>query len=84
MTPILDRIRTHGGDAIRDGWNIRLRPGRLTPEAMAWLRSRKEALTQEIWPEYDRFVERAAIKEFCGNQTREQAEEAAYREVMKC
>ena len=84
MTPILDRIRAHGGDAIRDGWNIRLRPGRLTPEAMAWLRSRKEALTQEVWPEYDRFVERAAIKEFCGNQTREQAEEAAYREVMKC
>ena len=84
MTPILDRIRAHGGDVIRDGWNIRLRPGRLTPEAMAWLRSRKEALTQEIWPEYDRLVERAAIKEFCGNQTREQAEEAAYREVMKC
>lgn len=51
MTPILDRIRANGGDVIRDGWTIRLRAGRLTPEALEWLRGRKDALMQEVWPE---------------------------------
>lgn len=84
MTPILDRIRAHGGDAIRQGWTIRLRPGRLTPEALEWLRGRKDDLTQEVWPEFDAWTERAAIREFCGGQSREEAEQAAYDEVMKC
>lgn len=82
MTPILDRIRAHGGDVIRDRWEIRLRPGRLTPTAIEWIKERREALTAEVWPEFDRFSERAAIREFCGGQSRQDAEEAAYKEVM--
>lgn len=82
MTPILDRIRAHGGEAIRDGWNIRLRPGRLSPEALEWLRGRKDQLAMEVWPEFDAWVERAAIREFDGGQSREEAEAAAYAEVM--
>lgn len=82
MTPILDRIRAHGGNVIRDGWNIRLRAGRLTPQALEWLRSRKDDLTQEVWPEYDAFVERAAILEFDAGMGREEAERSAYRMVM--
>lgn len=82
MTPILDRIRAHGGDVIRDGWNIRVRAGRLTPQALEWLRGRKEALTQEVWPEYDAWTERAAIMEFDGGMGRDEAEAAAYRNVM--
>ena len=85
MTSILNRIREHGGDVIRDGWNIRLRAGRLKPEALEWLRGQKEELTQEVWPEYCAWTERAAIREFCGGQSREEAEKAAYDEVMgKC
>lgn len=84
MTPILDRVRAHGGDAIRDGWTIRLRAGRLTPAALDWLRGRKDALTQEVWPEHDAWAERAAIMEFDGGMTRADAEAAAYRSVMRC
>lgn len=84
MTPILDRIRTHGGEVIRAGWNIRLRPGRLSPEALEWLRGRRNELTQEVWPEFDAWAERAAIREFDGGMSREDAERTAYDEVMKC
>lgn len=82
MTPILDRIRAHGGEVTRDRWTIRLRAGRLTPAALEWLRERKDALMQEVWPEFDRWVERAAIREFCGGQSRADAEKSAYDEVM--
>lgn len=84
MTPILDRIRAQGGEVIRTGWNIRLRPGRLSPEALEWLRGRKDALMQEVWPEFDAWVERAAIMEIDGGASREEAERIAYDEVMKC
>ncbi len=79
---ILDRIRAHGGEVIRDGWEIRLRAGRLSQEALAWVRVNKDRLMQEVWPEYDQWVERAAIKEFDGNQSRSDAERAAYAEIM--
>ena len=82
MTTILDRVRAHGGDVIRKGWNISIRPGRLSPEALEWLRGRRDHLMMEVWPEFDRFQERAAIREFDGGQTREEAEAAAYAEVM--
>ena len=84
MTPILDRIRAHGGEVIRAGWNIRLRPGRLSPEALEWLRGRKDALMQEVWPEFDAWIERAAIIEIDGGASREEAERIAYDEVMGC
>lgn len=81
---ILSRIRAHGGDVIRDKWQITLRPGRMPPPAIAWVKERKADLMREIWPEFDDFEERAAIREFDGGMSRAEAEEAAYREVMKC
>lgn len=79
---IIDRIRANGGEVIRDGWMISLRKGRLTDDQVAWIARNKSALMQEVWPESDAFEERAAIREFCGGQSRDEAEAAAYREVM--
>lgn len=79
---IIDRIRAHGAEVIRDKWSITLRKGRLTPEALAWVRDHRADLMREIWPEYDEFEERAAIREFCGGMPRPDAEAAAYAEVM--
>ena len=86
MTSILTRIRAHGGEVIRDGWQLRLRRGRLDDAALEWLRhpARREALMREVWPEYDDWQERAAIREFDGGQDRETAEREAYREIMGC
>jgi len=84
MTPILDRIRAHGGEVIRDGWTLRLRRGRLREPALQWLRDPavRQRLMREVWPQVDDFEERAAIREFCGGQDRAAAERDAYREVM--
>ena len=86
MTPILDRIRAHGGEVIRDEWRIRLRRGRLPAPAIAWLRQPhiQTALLLEVWPEADALEERAAIREYCGGQDRAAAERAAYGEVTAC
>jgi hypothetical protein len=81
---IIDRIRANGGEVIREGYRFRLRKGRLSPEAVKWVRAHFAELCADIWPEFDAFEERAAIRQFCGGQTREEAEEAAYREVMGC
>lgn len=82
MTPILDRIREHGGEAIRDEWRISLRRGRLSNDAVAWITANRPRLMREVWPEYDSFEERAAIREYCGGVARPDAEAAAYAEVM--
>lgn len=82
MTPILDRIRAHGGEVIRDKWRITLRRGRLTDEAVQWVRNHHADLMYEVWPEHDDWQERAAIREFDGGQDRQEAEEAAYQEIM--
>lgn len=81
MTPILDRIRAHGGEAVRTGWRLSLRRGRLTPEAMEWIAQNRDALMREMWPDYDAWEERAAIREFCGGADREAANDAAYAEI---
>lgn len=85
MTPILDRIRAHGGEVIRDEWRMILRPGRLKPEALVWLKRPdvRAAVLEEIWPEVGDWAERAAIREFCGGQDRETAEREAYREICE-
>lgn len=80
---ILDRIRAHGGEVIRDGWKIRLRTGRLDQKAVAWIGQRKDALMQEVWPEYDAWAERAAVMEFDAGMSRSDAEAAAYSDVMR-
>lgn len=81
---ILARIRANGGDVIRDGWRMILRPGRLKSDAIAWLQQPhiRAALHAEIWPLAPDWEERAAIREFDGGQDRAEAEREAYREVL--
>jgi len=85
VTPILDRIRAHGGDVIRDEWRFRIVRKRLPKDALEWLRdpANKRRLMREVWPEVDDFEERAAIREYDGGQDRAEAEREAYREVME-
>lgn len=78
MTPILDRIRSKGGDVVRDGFRFSLRQGRLTPDAVAWVKANLDAVKREVWPQFDDWQERAAIMEHDGGLPREQAELAAY------
>lgn len=80
---IIDRIRAHGGEVIRTEWRINLRKGRLDAAAVDWLRDHKDDLIREVWPEYDAWDERAAIREFDGGMARAEAEAAAYQEVTK-
>lgn len=83
---ILVRIRAQGGDVIREEWRVRIRRGRLTDAALEWLREPrvKDVLMREVWPQWDDWNERAAIREFDGGQDRSTAESDAYREVMQC
>lgn len=80
---ILDRIRANGGDVIRDEWRMILRPGRLKPHALEWLKKPevRAAIHREIWAGVDDWHERAAIREFDGGQDRAEAERDAYEEV---
>lgn len=78
---ILDRIRAQGGDVVRDRWRLRIKRGRLTDDALSWIAERRADLMREVWPLYDDWEERAAIREFDGGQAREEANEAAYDEV---
>lgn len=84
MTSILARIRANGGDVVRQDWRFTLRRGRLTEEAIRWVRSRWTVVCAEIWPAFDLWSERAAIMEFCGGMSRADAERAAYAEVTGC
>jgi len=81
---ILSRIRANGGEVIRDRWQIRLRRGRLTDDAVKWVAERKRDLMREVWPLFDDWEERAAIREFDGEQAQEDAEASAYLEVSGC
>lgn len=78
---ILARIRANGGDMIREGHTFRLRTGRLDAAAVNWVRANIDALKREVWPAFDAFEERAAIREYDGGLTRAEAEAAAYEEV---
>lgn len=77
----LARIRAHGGNVIRKGYRFSLRQGRLTPEAIAWVKANLDAVKREAWADYDLWEERAAIREFDGGMTREEAEAAAYEDI---
>ncbi|TNE61396.1 MAG: hypothetical protein EP341_00705 [Sphingomonadales bacterium] len=79
---MLDRIRASGGEVIRGKWRITLRRGQLTDAAMEWIKAHRDDLMREVWPAYDDWNERAAIREFDGGQSREEAERDAYQEVM--
>lgn len=80
---ILARIRAHGGDVIRDEWRLTLRPGRLDQDAIAWIKAHWIDVCCEVWPEFDQWIERAAIMEFDAGMTRPDAEAAAYRAVTE-
>lgn len=75
---ILSHIRVHGGSVVRDGYRFSLRRGRLTPHALAWIKANMDAVKREVWPAFDDWQERAAIMEFEGGLTREEAERAAW------
>ena len=81
---ILARIRAHGGEVIRTEWRITLRKGRLSAAALEWIAGRRTELMREVWPEFDDWNERAAIREYCGGMSRAEAEAAAYVDVTKC
>lgn len=81
---ILARIRANGGDVIRTEWRFRLQPGRLTVEALAWLRARWWMACAEAWPLWGEWAERAAIMEHDGGLPRAEAERLAYQEVASC
>ena len=84
MTSILARIQANGGDVIRQEWRFTLRRGRLTTDAIAWVRTRWIEVCREVWPAFDLWLERAAILEFDGGMTRADAERSAYTEVTGC
>lgn len=79
---ILAWIRSEGGDAFMERTQLCVRRGRLTDADLAWIKERHRELSRELWPEFDDWEERAAIREYCGGQSREEAEREAYREVM--
>ncbi|MGV6875903.1 hypothetical protein ACUSIJ_24860 [Pseudochelatococcus sp. B33] len=81
---ILARIRANGGDVIRDEWRFSLKPGRLKPDAIAWIKAHWIEVCVEAWPAFGAFEERAAIREFDGGQARADAERSAYDEVTAC
>lgn len=81
---ILARIKAHGGKIVRDRWTFRLSPGRLKPDAIAWVKAHKREVMGEVWPAFDAWEERAAIMEFDGGLSRPEAESAAYAEVEAC
>lgn len=81
---ILARIRAHDGDVVRDEWRFALKRGRLSSDALAWLRERWSEVCREAWPQFDEWAERAAIREHDGGQPRAEAEKAAYQEVKPC
>ena len=83
---IVDRIKAHGGEVKRHRWHLVLKRGRISDAALEWLKQPhiREALMHEIWPAYDAWAERAAIREYDGGQGRDEAEAAAYAEVGGC
>lgn len=78
---ILSRIHANGGDIVRDEWRFSLKRGRLSTAALAWLRLRWFEACCEAWPALGTWVERAAIREFDGGESRADAERNAYAEV---
>lgn len=78
---ILDRVHAHGGEVVRQGWRVTVRRGRLSDDALAWVKEHRAEIMREIWPAYDDWEERAAIREYDGGQPREDAEKAAYEDV---
>ncbi|MFN4296778.1 MAG: hypothetical protein ACK4FB_08030 [Brevundimonas sp.] len=84
MTSILSRIRANGGDVTRQEWRFAFKRGRLSQEAVAWVKARWSEVCAEAWPPFWDWQERAAIREYDGGQIRADAERDAYGEVAQC
>ncbi|MEM8555704.1 MAG: hypothetical protein AAGF71_12875 [Pseudomonadota bacterium] len=84
MTP-LQYLRRHGGRVSRHKWTFRLHPGRVSRKALARLQDPLvlHRLRTEVWPEYEDWLERAAIREFCGGQSRTDAERDAFTDIIE-
>lgn len=78
---IVARIKANGGSVRLDGHRLRITTGKLPPAAVAWIARNKRELMREVWPGFDDFEERAAIREYDGGQERAHAETQAYAEV---
>ena len=76
MSP-LAFIRSHGGNVVREGYQFRLRLGRMDAAMIARVKPHMEAIKAEVWPAYADWQERAAIMEFDGGLSRAEAEQAA-------
>lgn len=81
---ILARIRAHGGDIVQDQYRFSLKRGRLTSEAIEWLKANWLEACCEAWAGFDAWLERAAIREFDGGEAREEAEKWAFAENPPC
>lgn len=78
MTRIIDRIRSNGGDLIRNEYAFTLRRGRLTDEQIEWVKARIDEVKLEVWPQYVQWVERACILQYDRGLSRADAQAAAY------
>lgn len=81
---ILARIHANGGEVVQREWRFALVRGRLSPDALAWVRAHWSDVCREVWPLFGDWMERAAIREFDGGMDRPEAERAAYAEVGGC
>jgi len=80
---ILTRLKAHGAEIVRDDWRFILKRGRLTNEALEWVKAHWADACREAWPAFDDWEERAAIREYEGGETREEAERWAYVDVTQ-
>ena len=78
---IIELIKANGGEVVREEWRLSLRRGKLSDDALAWVKSNMQQVRREVWPEYDEWEERAAIREYDGGQSRQDAEHDAYKEL---
>ena len=83
MSSIMERIKARGAVVKRDRWRLKIvKRGTLSASDIQWISDHRADLMREIWPLYDDWEERAAIREYCGEQDRETANNAAYSEVV--
>lgn len=78
---MVDRmVRTSTDDRLHAGGRVANDRGAVTPRQLVAARARREGLDVEVILEL--FDERAAIREYCGEMPRYQAEAAAVQDVI--
>ncbi len=86
---ILRTLRDHGATVRAEGGNLRLNaPTPLPPAMVEAVRAEKPALIRlltaspDFLDQFDDYEERAAIKEYCANMPRAEAERLAWLEIF--